>query len=278
MKIGLFVLKCAGLWLVLLAGQMASGLVVAALSHATPPEGHDGPLTVMQALPVIAALHAVALGALAATMTWTGWRKAAALFVVYYMVATGLSMIEAVFFNPYLKLDNNLIIGLAAGDVVKALLGAGAAVLLWRDGGNETRNLGGLLWKLPLLSLLYVAFYYGAGALIAWQGAALRAYYDQGAHIDQSLLVPLQVARGLIWASLAMILAKGLGGTRLSAGALTGLAFALFMAVSLLLPNGFMPWEVRKFHLVEIMTSNFLYGLLAVWILTIGLKGKSVSA
>jgi hypothetical protein len=50
----------------------------------------------------------------------------------------------------------------------------------------------------------------------------------------------------------------------------TGLAVALLFAVvnlQLLLPNPFMPQEVRMVHLLETTTSNFLFGWVVVLVL-----------
>jgi hypothetical protein len=76
------------------------------------------------------------------------------------------------------------------------------------------------------------------------------------------------VGRGALWAGLARLLARGLSGSTLTKAMLAGAAFAILMAGPLLYPNALMPWPVRQVHLVEIGVSNFLFGLLAVWLLS----------
>ncbi|MEI9903563.1 MAG: hypothetical protein WDN06_05945 [Asticcacaulis sp.] len=270
----MFLLKCAGLWLVLVIGQIAGGMVTSLVAPASAAAvGHDGPLSAAAALPVIAAIFALMLGGLAAHMRWNGWRKALVLFTVLYGVGSVMSQIEAVYFNSYLKLSMLTTAGALAGDAIRAALAAAACAFLWRGGSDEpAERFGGLGWKLPVIVPIYIVFYFGAGALIAWQGAAVRHYYGQGMHIDPGQLALLQVFRGALWAGLALMMAKALTGGRWLRAALTGGAFAVFMAVLLLYPISFMPWDVRKFHIMEIGSSNFLFGLLAVLIITIGFK------
>ena len=273
-----FLLKCAGAWIALLVGQVLGGLVTAAIAPGAGAMGHDGPLSEAMAFPVVAAIFALVLGALASRIRWSGWRRGLVLFCVLYVVGTVLSQIEAVYFNSYLKLPLATTLGALAGDVIKAAVASAACALLWRDAGPPAERIGGLWWKLPPLSLLYVIVYFGAGALIAWQGAAVRKFYGQGLHIDSGQLALLQIFRGAIWAGLALLLAKALTGRRWQRAALTGAAFSAFMAAQLLYPISFMPWDVRKFHILEVGSSNFLFGLLCVFVLMIGVKTDTVPA
>jgi hypothetical protein len=71
-----------------------------------------------------------------------------------------------------------------------------------------------------------------------------------------------------VWAGLALLIAATISGPARSRAVLAGLAFAVFMVGPLLYPNAFMPWAVRQVHLVEIGTSNLLFGLVAVLLLT----------
>ena len=56
-------------------------------------------------------------------------------------------------------------------------------------------------------------------------------------------------------------------GSRLEKALATGVLFAVVMTSGLLLPNPYMPFEVRMVHLVETAPSNFLFGALLVWLL-----------
>ena len=279
MKNGLiFVAKTVAVFVALMVGQMLSGMVILAAIHgAIPAVANDGPLTAAQAMPLIAAANAIVLALLAANMRWSTWGKAAALFVIFYILETGLSQIEAWYFNSYMHLSPELLTGMALGNLAKAAIAAVACALLWPSKtGEPAETLGGLAWKLPVIIPIYIVFYFGAGALIAWQGAAVRAFYQQGFHIDTGQLALLQVLRGAIWAGVALLIVKSLKGSVMLRAGLTGLSFAALMALVLLLPNSFMPWDVRKMHLMEIFSSNFLFGILAALILMAGRKRAEV--
>ncbi len=274
-----FLLKCAGVWVALMIGQVLGGLLTGLIApHGSNVMGHDGPLSAAMALPVVAALFALILGGLASQIRRPGQTKFLVLFTVLYVVGTVQSQIEAVYFNAYLKLSTATTLGALAGDAVKTAIAVGAATLFWRGPGSASEPVGGLWWKLPLLSLLYVIIYFGAGALIAWQGAAVRQYYAQGAHINIGQLAVLQIFRGAIWATVALLLTQTLTGGRWLRAAFTGGAFSIFMASQLLYPISFMPWDVRKFHIMEVGSSNFLYGLICVLILMLGVKALPSAA
>jgi hypothetical protein len=51
------------------------------------------------------------------------------------------------------------------------------------------------------------------------------------------------------------------------AGLAVASLFSVLMGVQLLLPNEFMPEAIRMAHFVEIMSSNFLFGWIVVWLL-----------
>ncbi len=275
---GIWLGKAAIVWLVFVVGQMIGGMIGMAIVHTPMPQNvGDGPLTDMQAVAVINLIFALVLGAQASNMSLTPWRKTIALFVILYGVESVLSLIEAVYFGTYLKLPPETYVMAAVTNGVKSALGAIAAAWLWRS--KDPQGFvwpRGLWWKLPVLVPIYILFYFGAGFFIAWQGEAVRAFYAQGSHIDAGQLALLQVGRTMIWGGLGAVSVAAINGTPMRKALLTGLAFAVFMAVALLYPTGFMPWAVRQFHIVEIFTSNFLFGIVAALILLIGSKPKAV--
>ena len=256
--------RIVALWAVLIGGAMLGN----ALFGPIPPvAAGDGPLTAGQAFLAVNALAAVVLGALAARMSGPVWRRAALLFLLLFTLETLLSQIEAWFFGQWLDLPDGLLPALAGADAVKALAASVAAAWLWRSDAPTGPVPSGLAWKLPAIVAAYILAYHGAGYLIAWQSAAVRAYYGEGVDIDAGRLLLVQVGRGAIWAGLALIAAWSLRGPALHRALLAGTAFAVLMAAPLLYPNGFMPWAVRSVHLVEIGVSNFLFGLFAVLLL-----------
>jgi len=263
-----FALKILGLWLALLIGQVGGGMIAAAIAPLPPAGAADGPLSAPVAMLVITAIYAVMLAALAARLRWDFWGRTAVLFGVLYGVETIQAGIEAIYFNTYLKLAINTLIVMFVGGAIKSAVAALAGAWLWRASRTqEMKPLGGLVWKFPLIAVLYIAVYFTAGALIAWQGAEVRAYYGQGMHIDQVQLAGLQFVRGLLWAALALIIVRSVDAGIGVRALLTGGAFAVFLSVSLLYPIGFMPWAVRKMHLLEVFSSDLVFGVLAALIL-----------
>lgn len=271
----ILVVKFATVWLAVIIGQMAGGMIGQMVSHAEVPVFKpDGPFGFMAALIIVAGLHAAVMAALAAHMRWGFWAKAASLFILFYALDSALSQIEAIYFNSYLHLSDALLLTMAIGNAIKAALVAIVCTALWREQTIPAERLSGVVWKLPLIIPLYIACYFGAGFLIAWRSPELRAYYAQGFHIDNAQLALLQVGRGLIWALLTLLSVASLTGSKAFRAALTGVAFAVLMAVTLLFPNSFMPWSVRHMHLIELLVSNLLFGVVASLILLSGPKAS----
>jgi len=134
--------------------------------------------------------------------------------------------------------------------------------------------------ELFVIAILYVFIYFTFGYFIAWKSEAVRIYYggsDPGsffAHIasllrGEPLLFLLQVVRGLLWAAIAVPVIRMMRGKWWEAGLAVALLFATASSL-LLIPNPLMPPEVRMAHLIETVTSNFLFG----WLLTILLEIK----
>jgi hypothetical protein len=265
---GLFAVKCAGVWLALIVGQIAGGLIGQTAFHAAPPAFvPDGPFGLMTAMILSSGLYALVLSAMASRMRRGFWGRAATVFLLLYVLESLLSEIEAIYFNTYLHMSNGLLASMAVGGVIKAAIVALVCAALWRGKAVAAEHIGGLAWKLPAIIPLYVVFYFGAGALIAWQSADVRAYYAQGFDIDQGQLALVQAGRGLIWALLAWLSVTSLTDGVWRRALLTGAAFSVLMALPLLYPNPLMPWPVRQVHLVEVGVSNFLFGILAALIL-----------
>ena len=270
-------LKYLGLWLALLVATAAAGLLVQIGLHPSAPTGQpDGPFDVTQALLLTTAGYAAALSLYAARLRGGFASRATTLFVLFYVTSALLSLIETLYFNPYIHMPMAMLVDTAPIGLVQALAAAPVAAALWRGAPAEAETISGLGWRIALIVPLYIVFYFGAGQFIAWQGAAVRVYYDQAAHIDRVQVAGLQVLRGLIWAGLAWMSVRRLAGPAWARAVITGVAFAVLMVMPLLFPNPFMPWAVRRMHFVEIATSNLLFGLLAAGILLSGLKPKKV--
>lgn len=218
---------------------------------------------------------------------WSGWRLMLAIFVVYYGVTTFMSQIESAVFIT--RLPPGLLPRLfLAGAVIAAPFSILAVLVLGKRTGivDESRRLAlqprEWAWRLAVIAVTYVILYFTFGYFIAWQNPAVREYYgglDHGgffAHMrfvvsDTPWLVPFQLLRGLLWAAIALPVIFMMKGRRQETALAVGLLFAVVMNSQLLLPNPYMPDGVRMAHLVETASSNFIFGWLVGWILSVNL-------
>lgn len=215
---------------------------------------------------------------------WTGWKLIAAVALVFFGVNTLMPQIETAYFVT--RLPPGMLPRLFLAGFIIAVIFAPLAVLILGKARSQSNSHAygnfriltrALPLKLILIVVAYVLIYFTFGYFIAWQSAAVRAYYggnDSGnflTHLagllrSEPLLFVLQAVRALLWAALAVPVTKLMRGEWWEAGLAVALLFAV-MTSQLLLPNPLMPAEVRMAHLLETATSNFLFGWLVVLIL-----------
>jgi hypothetical protein len=265
----------------------AYGLVV----RGTPSSPGVEPISPGLALLLVSALNTVVMSWLILRSRLSGWSLAAAMVLLFYGVQTFMPQVESLIFqaNPAYAshLPAAVIPRLFLAGLLHAVLWIPLAVRIlgrWRpvssSPGPERPPVlpAGWPWKLPLAALAYTAVYFTFGYYVAWRSPAITAYYggsDPGsfwAQIgnvlrDTPWLPAAQVLRGLLWTVLALVVMRITRGSGLEKALATGALFAVVMNSGLLLPNPYMPFEVRMVHLVETASSNFLFGALLVWLL-----------
>lgn len=239
------------------------------------------PVTAACALLVMTAANSVVIAYVVRRSRWSGWTLAAALWLVLYGVTTVMPQIESAYFVT--RLPAGMLPRLfLAGAIVTALISPIAVRLLgrWRQGVIDVESprlsLTAREWvvRLAIVVIAYLLLYFGFGYYVAWQSAAVRAYYggvDPGSFVmqlrsvvrDTPLLVPLQVLRALLWVAIAIPVIRMTTGPWWQAALCVALLFAVVMCSQLLLPNPYMPQDVRLTHLVETASSNFIFG----WVL-----------
>jgi hypothetical protein len=157
-----------------------------------------------------------------------------------------------------------------------AVLGVSAA-LAWGRPRDDARphapthhDLKGQLWlRVPLLALVYIVLFFTAGALIF---PFVRQFYATSGLITMPsfrVLLLTEFIRGLIHVSAMMPLLRTMSGRRAQAGVVAGLALSILGGIApLLLPiDEIMPLEVRRVHMLEIFSSNFLFGMITAFVL-----------
>lgn len=240
------------------------------------------------ALLAVSLVHAAVWTYIIRRSRWNGWKLVLIVFLVLYGVDTLMPQIETAYFVT--RLPPGMLPRLFIAGLIVAAIFAPLAVLILGKAksqadktSTDTRlNMPATEWiaKLFVIAILYVFIYFIFGYFVAWKSEAVRVYYggnDPGsflAHMasllrSEPLLFLLQVVRGLLWAAIAVPVIRMMRGKWWEAGLAVALLFATASSL-LLIPNPLMPPEVRMAHLVETVTSNFLFG----WLLTILLQIK----
>jgi hypothetical protein len=237
---------------------------------------------IMTGVLVLSFLNTSVLSFIISRSRYRGWKLVLAIAVVLYGVMTVLPQLETAFF---VKLPSGMLAGLFLfGAVFAIVFSIFAVIILGKLKSapiiNESRlEMPARQWlvRVCITVLVYLVLYFTFGYFIAWKSEAVRAYYggnDPGSFLaqirnvwrDTPLLFPLQVVRALLWTSIAVLVIQIMKGRWWEAGLAVALLFSV-MSAQLLLPNPFMPAEVRMVHLLETSTSNFIFGWLVVLVL-----------
>jgi hypothetical protein len=209
----------------------------------------------------------------------SGVRLLAAVFLAQFGLGTFMPQIESVVFLPR-QLPPGFVNRLFAMGALMALVAAPAAV--WIHGrfrrsprvgpppSGVPSTAGGWALRLAALAAAYVALYFLAGYFIAYRNPDVVAYYgdtDAGSFLaalhriwtGRPWLFALQAVRGVLWVACVLPFIVSFRGRPGELPLLVGSAFAVWL-VMLLAPNPYMPESVRMSHLVETVSSNFVFG------------------
>lgn len=257
-----------------------------AMRGITQPPAAGGSAAV--SLFVVCVLETMVLSYLILRSRWAGWRLILAIFVVFYGVATFMGQIESAVFLT--KLPAGMLPRLfLMGFLIAAPFSVLAVIILGKRNAELTDNQRGVLsgmpvsswsWKLAVIAISYVILYFTFGYFIAWRNPAVREYYggaDPGTFFaqmrnvvrDTPWLVSFQILRAMFWVAIALPVVRMLKGESRETAIALGITFAVLMNAQLLLPNPYMPEPVRMAHLVETASSNFIFGVLVGWLLTL---------
>ena len=121
-------------------------------------------------------------------------------------------------------------------------------------------SVAGWAWRLAAIGLIYTVVYFTFGLLVAvpLAGPAFSEYY---ANLKVPAWMPLvQVARGAVWALVMLPLMRSVGGRWWEPGLAIALLSSFLSASGLLVPNPFMPDQMRFAHFFELLSSNFVFG------------------
>jgi hypothetical protein len=266
----------------------AGSLIISSQLPANPAT-QPGPIPAPYNILVIGAADTLVLMSIILTSRWQGWRLMLATGVVYYGCVTFMSQIETAYFLTSLTVSPSLLPRLFLIGIPPAFLFVPLAVWILGKTKNspvESESNERLVmpasqwaWKLALVALVYLALYFSAGYFIAWQNPELRAFYhgsdagNFGLHMFGLLhsdpwLFPFQIMRSLLWVTFCLPVIRMTRGNAWQTALLTGLLLAVPMNIVHLVANPLMPLSsVRMSHMIETSSSNFVFGLIIVWLL-----------
>ncbi len=257
----------------------------ALLSTTTEQPSPSGAGAALAAILVVSLIQAAVWTYVIRRSRWNGWKLILTVFFVTYGVATLMPQIETAYFVTGLP-PGMLPRLFIAGLIIAAVFAPLAVLILGKirshsNGSSAESRLtmpaSAWLVRLALIAVAYVVIYFTFGYFVAWKNEAVVAYYggnDPGSFIthmrntfrSEPMLFLLQVGRALLWTAIAIPVIRMMKGQWWEAGLAVALLFAMTSA-QLFIPNPLMPAEVRMAHLVETVTSNFLFGWLVVAIL-----------
>ncbi len=203
------------------------------------------------------------------------------IFSLLFGVQFVMSQIEAWAFQSAVGMSTKEILQTVVGGFLFAL--GVAALLVFTPKRKVQAALDGSLIQLRagkvllLVLMVYPLLYWLAGYFIAWQFQAIRQYYTGAANNEGMAagflgffadgLYFLQVGRAFLWFLMAWPFLHYFRGNSLQGALLLGTLFSVLHCAQLLLPNPFMPEEIRYPHLLETACSTFIWGFVVAWML-----------
>lgn len=260
----------------------------------TPPElakkmSPEAGMQVASLIPVVALLMTSTLAYLALRSRWHGLKLAAAIFAVFFGVYTFLAQIEPLAFPAVTEqmppgtipafFLAGLILTLPFALLTVWILGKGRKDSLADEANPRLQmSVSEWAWKLALAVILYEIVYFAFGYYVAWRTPGLPEFYggtDPGTFFgqlanvarDTPWLFLFQAFRALVWIGIGCIIIRMHKGGVLETGFSVGLAFAVLMSATMLLPNPIMPPDVYRAHAIELVSSNFVFGVLLTMLL-----------
>ena len=237
---------------------------------------------------ILGIINTVLIVGLILTLRWTGWRLALSLAFAYYGAFTFITQIETWYFLTEITVSPGLLPRLFIMGLSIPIIYIPLAILIcqkWKKKDLAANNccmvlpFKQLLLKLGVIAVIYLIIYWLAGYYIAWQNPELRAFYGNPGEIEPFFthtlatirktpgLILLQLARGILYAIIAMPIILGSKVKPWATALLVGFLFAI-PHLGHILPNPLMPIaSVRFSHMIETATSTFVFGLIVVWLL-----------
>ncbi len=207
-----------------------------------------------------------------------------------FFIQSFMTQIETLFFN-------NAFVGLGRGDVVLMMLGEFFAIAITvfllviilkrKSNENETEKIDwkSFVGRMLINGLIYMVIYFVFGYFVAWKSEDLRVFYS-GSTVDVGFLgqlysnavnsfiiYPFQFFRGMLF-TLGIVPLMKISWKHKHDFVIGVCAVFLCTAVGLLVPNFLFPDTVRLRHLVEMVTSMLLFGIITAKLMERSIRQK----
>lgn len=295
-KVGIFGLKTIGVAMAMLI----TVIVVSSLApNGVGDADTEGAGVIMLLLLTVTTVDALIIGAVVKNSRWSGWVLTVGLIFSFFGTQTLVGQIEAIAFLtplgknmgagnvPVLTMPLDFILSQILTWGAVAIVGVSLAVFLLgktrkKDSFsiNISPGMGAREWllKLGAVIILYELLYFGFGYFVAWKSPAVLEFYqgtDPGSFFAQMRnvatntpgLIPFQAFRALLWAAFALPVISMLRHRPWVGALLTGLFLSLPMNIPHIVPNQYMPADVRLVHFIETASSTFIFGVLMFFLL-----------
>jgi hypothetical protein len=254
--------------------------------------------TIMLLLLTVTTVYALVIGLVIKNARGSKLQLILGLIIAFYGVQTVIGQIEAIFFLtplgekwgagsvPVMEMPLDFIVSQFIVWGAVTLVGVPMAVMLFdnRKKAAKSRiqwlpNMSSKDWllRIGLVIVAYELLYFGFGYFVAWKHPAIQAFYqgtDPGSFFAQLVnvaretpgLYGLQAFRSLLWLVIALPVISMLRHKKWSGALLTGLFVSLPMNIPHIIPNPYMPADVRAVHFTETVISTFIFGVLLFWL------------
>ena len=210
-----------------------------------------------------------------------GMKLFLAVVLVFWGLLTFMTQIETWYFREAMPaITDEVLLKLFLNPFITAVTFVPAGIWIlgkWKQtNGSQDHHLNlKSMWKEVLaLSVTYVFIYFLFGHYVAWQFAEVRTFYsgtpelpgfiEQFQHtlLIHNSILPFQLFRGLLWILFGLPVILYLKGNNTEKIVACVFMYSVLTSIPLIIENPFMPAGVRMAHLLEVSTSNALFGLL----------------
>jgi len=212
------------------------------------------------------------IGLLVRNNVQSGWKLALNIFLITFIIGNINILIEAYIFNvtdrsdTFLLMVKGLLLAIISSPLMVYLFGKWKAkpIKLF----FKPKSILQWTWRIVASDLLYLFFYLLAGFVLVNIYPQLMDFYADKIP-PFALMINTQFFRALLFIFIAFIIIRNTNLPLFKRALLVGGVFSIFGGIAPLIMPGdeFMPGYVRFGHAFEVGISNFLYGIILVYLI-----------